>query len=268
MLELSATATRPVIDAHPIRTPLCHKLASHRGVGEKDALFLETLLRRNQRTVEAGARLLELGAPHHEIHVILSGWAMRRKVMPNGTFQIVALHLPGDICEFNALLGSASDTEIVAVDTVRAATISARMLNELAQRPRLSRALWMEAMASGSIQRQWFANIAYHNASLRMAHLLCEFVHRLDQVGQSRHLPDMDSVVFACPLTQLHIGNATAMSVEHANRTLGQLKKSFGVHAKAGAMKIGSLTNLQEFCHFSCDYIMLESRSDPIVPHS
>ncbi|MFT4053805.1 MAG: Crp/Fnr family transcriptional regulator [Novosphingobium sp.] len=243
--------------------------ATHtRGVGEQDALFLEALLRRNLRSVEPGARLLELGAPHHEIHVIIEGWAMRRKVMPNGTYQIVALHLPGDICEFNALLGSASDTEVMAINTVRAATISARMLNEMAQRPRLSRALWMEAMASGSIQRQWFANIAYHNASRRVAHLICEFAHRLDQVGQTKHLPDVDSLVFACPLTQYHLGNATAMSVEHTNRTLAQLKKSFGLHTRGGVMKIGQLGKMQEFCHFSPGYITLEIQTHPIVPHS
>ncbi|MFC4257375.1 helix-turn-helix domain-containing protein [Altererythrobacter xixiisoli] len=239
---------------------LAHKLVAHRNVHDADARHLDTILRRNQRTVEPGTPLMELGSPHSEIHIILEGWALRRKIMPGGASQIVALHLPGDICEFNAVLGTASDTETIAVDRVRAGTISARALNELATHPRLSRALWLEAMASGSIQRQWFANIACANAASRMAHLLCELELRLDLMGASQTQRG-GGRLFACPLTQMHLGNAAAMSVEHANRTLAQLRRQFGLVARNGQIEIGDLPALQAFCGFDGSYIALETNN-------
>lgn len=238
---------------------LARKLVAHRNVHDGDALHLDAILRRNQRTVEPGTPLMELGSLHSEIHIILEGWALRRKPMAGGASQIVAVHLPGDICEFNAVLGTASDTETIAVDRVRAGTISARTLNELATHPRLSRALWLESMASGSIQRQWFANIACSNAAIRMAHLLCELEQRLDLTGASQ--PHGGGRMFACPLTQMHLGNATAMSVEHANRTLAQLRRQFGLVARNGMIEIGDLAGLQAFCGFNGSYIVLETNN-------
>ncbi|AXB75547.1 Crp/Fnr family transcriptional regulator [Novosphingobium sp. P6W] len=245
---------------------LTRKLVGHRGVNAEDGRWLDTILQRNQRSVEPGSALVELGAPHSEIHVIVGGWAMRRKKMRDGSNQIVALHLPGEICEFNAVLGMVSDTETVAIDRVRAAAISARTLNELSTHPRLGRALWWESMASGAIQRQWFANVASANAATRMAHLLCELEQRLHLVGGSQ--AHGEGRVFTCPLTQMHLGNATAMSVEHANRTLAQLRRQFGLRAKGGLIEIDDLAGLQAFCGFDPGYIVLDAKSHaPSIMH-
>lgn len=250
----------PVSHAKRTLNALSVKLEHFRAVGPADAEFLDAILQRNQRTTKAGARLVEQGMPQMEISVILDGWAARQKVMRDGERQIVAFHLPGDVCEFNALLGASADTETIALGPVRSATISRGMLNELAARPKLTRGLWWEALAGGAVQREWMANIARRTAAQRLAHLLSELHCRLAMVGHA------DDASFACPLTQVQFANACAMTVEHANRTLRKLRDLFGIETQSGHILFGDLASTREFAGFDEAYIKLNDGQDHMMP--
>ena len=54
--------------------------------------------------------------------IMLEGWAIRSKPHDAGR-QIVALHLPGDICDFNALLNRRADCAIEAAEGGGAAAV-------------------------------------------------------------------------------------------------------------------------------------------------
>ncbi|WP_246215875.1 Crp/Fnr family transcriptional regulator [Microvirga makkahensis] len=50
-------------------------------------------------TVPARADLIREGDPTDGIFLILSGWACRCKVLPDGERQITAYFIPGDLCD-------------------------------------------------------------------------------------------------------------------------------------------------------------------------
>lgn len=237
---------------------LVRKLSHYRNLPADELLPLEGSLQRSRRTTQPRAILIEQGEPAGEICVILDGWAARQKVLADGSRQILAFHLPGDICEFNALLGAAADTETIALNGVKSARITRRLLNELAvAAPRVSQALWWEALSSNAIQREWLINIARRSATERIAHLLCELHSRLLLVGLA------SSTGFQLPLTQAQLANACAMTVEHTNRTLRKLRDLAGVQFEAGSVDFADPEAVRSIARFNGDYLLLkEMRSE------
>lgn len=231
---------------------LSKKLSHYRQVPADEEPILAKTLRQNQRSTQSRAILIEQGEPAAEICVILKGWASRQKIVSDGSRQILAFHLPGDICEFNALLGASSDTQTVALSDVRSARITRRALNELAATaPKVSQALWWEALSSNAIQREWLINIARRGASERIAHLLCELHYRLSLVGAA------SDTAFASPLTQAQLGNACGMSAEHTNRTLRKLRDTVGIGLEDGEVRFADIDAAHRYSDFDRRYVLL-----------
>lgn len=231
---------------------LCRKLDSYRVLGMEDRQRLQRALDQRRRHTEPRSVLIEQGEPPREICVMLEGWAARQKVLADGKRQILAFHLPGDICEFNALLGAVTDTETVALSPVLSASITGRTLSELtATAPRVGQALWWDAFASGAVQREWMINVIRRPALQRLAHLLCELHTRLGLVG----LATKDACV--TPLTQAHLANACGMTVEHTNRTIRKLRDEHGILFEAGSIALGDVAKARELATFEEKYILL-----------
>lgn len=238
---------------------LTRKLAHYRPFEVEDQRCLEKMLDQRRRTTEPRSLLSEQGEPPGEICVILDGWAARQKILADGSRQILAFHLPGDVCEFNALLDVPADTEICAISQVRSASITGRMLNELTARaPRVGQALWWDASAGQAIQREWLINIVHRGASQRVTHLLCELHSRLKLVGRAHESG------FRSPLTQAHLANACGMTVEHTNRSLRKLRQELGIGFEAGTVAFDNLAAAHRFAGFDGRYILLRNAQIPV----
>jgi len=230
---------------------LARKLSHHAPISRAECDALDKLLGLNVRTVAAGTDVVPAGSSPSEISVILSGWACRVKRGVAGS-QIVAFHLPGDVCDFNALIIGATDTSVEAIDTVRVAGISRRGLRELSARfPKVSQGLWWESLMASSVQREWVANLCQRDSGQRVAHLICEIVTRLELVGL------LSNGRCRFPITQSALGNACGITPEHANRTLRRLRDQNLLILADRSLTLIDRPALEQFCRFDPAYLHL-----------
>src|SRR3712207_2402930 len=81
--------------------PLALRLEAYTKLSQDDRASIERLSRRGQRQVSARRDLIREGDKPKSVFLIQEGWACRYKQLPDGRRQIVALFLPGDLCDMN-----------------------------------------------------------------------------------------------------------------------------------------------------------------------
>jgi CRP-like cAMP-binding protein len=107
-----------------VENPFVRKMERHVRLAPEDRAILDGLARQHIRHV-AGRQDIE--GPHTEpyhTHLILDGWACRYKQFPDGRRAIVALLLPGDLCDPFAFRRGRMDHAIGALTPVTVARIT------------------------------------------------------------------------------------------------------------------------------------------------
>lgn len=250
MLFPFSEAPRSAASDDPGSSYLTRKLDQHFELGPREQASLQRFLQARVQTVDTGVSIVEEGDAPREIHVILSGWACRTRRASNGRYQILAFHLPGDVCDFGAFAMRRSDSSIVAQTPLRVASIGQAALRDLSgSSPRLAQAFWRESAAAASVQREWLVRICQQNARQRVASLFSELAARLYVVGLA------DDAGFALPLTQADIGNACGLTPEHTNRTLRELRTGGLVAFERGRVEFLCWDALIELAGFRGDYL-------------
>lgn len=151
--------------------------------------------------------------------MLLSGFAIRSKIVASGHRQILAIQMRGELLDIqNALLEKADHS----VHMLTAGTIAVIPKEEIVAltlaRPRIGHAIWVYTLVEGSIFREWTVNVGRRNARSRIAHLFCEFSLRLRLAGLGRH----DE--YELPMTQEQLADATGLTPVHVNRTIKALE--------------------------------------------
>ncbi|MBP0445131.1 Crp/Fnr family transcriptional regulator [Roseomonas sp. SSH11] len=206
--------------------------------------------------VPARWRVVRQGDRPDRIHVLLSGFACRYRLLPEGQRQILGFILPGDAC--NLQFFGALDYSVAALTSCDVATVSRRELEQLAQeRPGIASALWCTAMADQSALREWLVSVGARSAVVRLAHMFCEFHTRLMQLGL------VNGTSFNLPITQVDVANALGLSSVHANRSLMQLRTRGLMEWKAGRVTIPDPGALQRFGSFNPYYLHMRTFSCP-----
>ncbi len=160
------------------------------------------------------------GDPYHT-HLILDGWACRYKPFPDGRRAIVALLLPGDLCDPFAFRRARMDHAIGALTPVTVARITPDQIGDaIRDRPAVEECLWREMLATTAIHREWIASVGRRSAIERLAHLFCELHLRLTRVGLA------DGATLPMPVTQPDLADALGQTSVHINRTLKELRTS------------------------------------------
>lgn len=93
--------------------------------------------------------------------------------------------------------------------------------------------------------------IGSRNSQQRIAHLLCELLHRLGAIGLA------DKHGFALPLTQSDLGEATGITPVHVNRVLRDLRKANVVQLSKQRVEILDLKRLSQIADFDEGYLHL-----------
>ncbi|WP_198005861.1 Crp/Fnr family transcriptional regulator [Erythrobacter sp. SD-21] len=160
--------------------------------------------------------------------LIVSGCASRFKTLANGERQINSFHFRGDMVDLQSALMLKSDHSIRTHSPCRVARIECRAVLQLAQQfPEWARVLWFDTLVDAAIFREWTLNVGRRSAVSRVAHLLLEIAHRLQDIGES------DGYEFQMPVTQTDLADAAGLSAVHTNRSLQTLRqrglvRSFG----------------------------------------
>jgi CRP-like cAMP-binding protein len=210
------------------------------------------------RELAAGEDLLTQGSCSTFCSVVVRGVLARSETVPDGSRQIVAFLLPGDVFDLQPLATPCMDHSVTALTATTVATASHDAAAAMARaHPRLWMLLMREAAVEVAILRQWVVNCGRRNAHARTAHLFCELYSRLAAVGLAKH--------HACelPLTQAVLSDATGLSVVHVNRVLQQLRAEGLIRLKAGHLVVLDWKGLCDAAGFDPAYLQGAAPATP-----
>lgn len=185
--------------------------------------------------------------------LMLSGFAIRHKIVADGARQIVAVHMKGDMVDLqNSFLGVA-DHSVQVLTTSEVAFIPREAVKKLAfQHPRVGMAMWYDTLVDGSIFREWIANVGRRDAQCRVAHLLCELSLRMKVAGLG------EETEYELPMTQEQLADTTGLTAVHVNRTLKALEaKGLIERSSRRTVMIGDWNKLAEVGDFDSNYLHL-----------
>lgn len=241
--------------------PMLRKLAYWQKFGESDR---EAVLALPHSVKSLGSNNYIVREGDYAAHscVLLSGFAIRHKIVADGRRQIVSIHMKGDIVDLqNSLLGRA-DHSVQMLTAGKVALIPRDEVNRIAfERPLVGKAMWIDTLVDASIFREWVANVGRRDAPTRIAHLLCEFSLRLKVAGLGEHTN------YELPMTQEQLADATGLTAVHVNRTLRSLEGDRLIErSNPRRIVIGDWRKLADAGDFDSAYLHLHE-SEPALAH-
>jgi len=215
-----------------LATTVLRKMSMHAPLARPECDRLLSLATRSQR-FSAREVVVEERATRHEACALITGHAFRYKMLPDGSRQILSFHLPGDIVDLHAALIETADHSVATLsDAVFAYLPQDDVTAAMADCPGIARAFWRETLVDAAITREWLLGLGRRDAFARLAHLLCETALRASAAGVGR------AGRFRFPVTQTDLGEATALTPVHVNRTLQRLRGEGLVAMHGGEVRI------------------------------
>jgi CRP-like cAMP-binding protein len=212
------------------------------------------------RTLERGKVFVREGEPTTHSCVLLSGFAIRSKIVAGGERQIVSIHMKGEMVDLQNSLLEIADHSVQMLTSGKIAMIPREdILRVAAERPIVGRAMWIDTLVEGSIFREWIANVGRRDARTRIAHLLCEFSLRLKVAGLGQETD------YELPMTQEQIGDATGLTPVHVNRTIKGLEADGLIdRSNPRVVHIGDWRKLADAGDFDSTYLHMP-RDEPAL---
>jgi CRP-like cAMP-binding protein len=236
------------VTAHPLDL-LVRNLAAHAPLGELDRDAILNLPH-TVRTLEAQSYITREGEPPTVCAVLTTGFAYRHKLTHEGARQIVAIHIPGDALDFQALFLDVADHNVQTLTRASVAVIPREALQALANtRGAVGRAILINVLIEASISREWVLNVGRRAAPARMAHLFCEFALRLENQGV---VPEYG---YELPMTQEQLADTLGLTSVHVNRTLKMLESRGLIMRDRRRVQFPDWQRMRDFGDFNQRYL-------------
>jgi CRP-like cAMP-binding protein len=216
----------------------------------EDRRLLDDVIR-DDREVGPRDDLIKEGDDPDDVLLILEGFACRYKLTRDGKRQIAAYLVPGDFCNLHVFILKAMDHNIGTLSACRIVAIPRARILELTERPAIARALWWATLVDEAILREWLVSLGRRDAAQRLAHILCELLHRLRAVGLAK------GSSYELPLTQVDLADTLGLSTVHLNRSLQALRNEGLITLKDKHVVILHPTRLTELAGFNPNYLHL-----------
>lgn len=233
--------------------PFVRKLEYGADLTDQDRAVLLRISEGAQR-LPAHADIVSEGDRPAAVHLVMAGYACRYKLLPDGRRQIMALFLPGDLCDLHVQILGEMDHSIGTLSAASVADIPVETVRQLIANPRINQALWWASLVDEGTLREWLVSMGQRASTEQMAHVFCEIYVRLRAVGLG---PDQS---FSFPLTQADLADLMGISTVHANRTLLELRAKGLVEIKGRKVIIPDFPRLQAFGGFNPNYLHLRDR--------
>ena len=202
------------------------------------------------REVAAHRDLIREGDNPGPAFVVLEGWAIRYKVLPNGSRQIVSFLMPGDFCDPHMGTLDEMDHSVGTVTICQIASISREKMEALiVATPALTRSFWRAQLIDEGVSRAWIASMGRRNATERVAHLMLELYVRMRNIG----LTADDTCQL--PLTQPVIADALGLTPVHTNRVFRTLREQGMMTLSSGTLTILNAVALAKTAGFDDSYL-------------
>ena len=176
-------------------------------------------LRRGTRQIAERQLLMHEGQSPTELATLLSGWAFRFKLLPDGRRQILSFLLPGDLVVFHGLHDKALNFSVQTLTTVRLCvfdTIELRLF--LKDRPHIRCEVEARYAVELAAADEMITDLGQKRAPGRIARLVLALEARLATRGL------VEKGVFFFPLRQEHLADTLGLTAIHVSRTLTQLR--------------------------------------------
>ena len=229
--------------------PLIRKLANVASLSEVEREVLQRLCD-DPRDVPADRDILSEGDRPDHLHLILEGWAIRYKLLANGSRQITAFLIPGDFCDQHVMVLQQMDHSIATLCPSKIAYIPIESVNAMTrQRPELLQALWWSTLVDEAVLRAWIVNLGRRNAFKRTAHMMCEMYERMGNVGL------VQGKEFNLPLTQDEIADSLGLTPVHTNRVIMRLRQEGLITFSRQQLTIPDIDRLKRISEFNPNYL-------------
>ena len=203
------------------------------------------------RPAPARTDLISEGEEPENVHLVMSGYACRYKILPDGRRQIMAIFVPGDVCDLHVQILGQMDHSIGTLSEATVVDIPPVVINRLVANPRINRGLWWMTLVDEGTLREWLVSMGQRGAAEQMAHVFCELHLRLRSVG----LAEDDS--FDIPGTQEDMADLMGITPVHVNRTLAVLREQGLIALSGGRLAISDVGRLRAFGGFDPNYLHL-----------
>ena len=242
--------------------PLTMKMEQFTRFDPEERLRLNELLKYPTRSYERGEDIIGEGEKVEDIHLVLTGLAARTKILRNGERQIMALLVPGDLCDVEVFILDALDHNITAMSQTTCVLIPAKVVEDLlTESSKITKALWWSTMTDSAILREWIVDHGSRDARERVAHLFYELLIRYRVIGETTD----DSLPFL--MTQEDLADATGMTAVHVNRTLQELRGEGLIELKGKVLTVLDPQRLKQTAKYETNYLhlMRTQKGDPEV---
>lgn len=214
-------------------------------------------LDRDVRKFKPRQSIIREGDRPEQVHLIISGWAVRYKTLPDGSRQIIGFLLPGDFCDLHVAVLRQMDHAIVALTACEVAFIPSAEIDKLTSHHNsLAKALWWGTLVDEAVLRNWVVNIGRRDAHERIAHLLCELHLRMKMIGL------VSNGKCSFPLTQEELADATGLTSVHTNRTLQRLRSEGLIELQGRMLTVLDTQALAKVAGFDPGYLHIERREN------
>lgn len=210
------------------------------------------------RTVRAQEYIVRESYPAQYCSLLVSGFAIRHKIVGSGRRQIVSILLQGDLIDLHNSMFGTADHNVQMLTRGKIVTIPRGEIRKLMlKRPNIAKAILMQILLDSSILREWMAGIGRRDARTRIAHLLCEFAMRMKAAGLATGM-ECD-----LPMSQEQLADATGLTPVYVNRTLKQLGEERLIHRTSPrSITIADWQRLSEAGDFNSGYLHIPA-GDP-----
>ena len=213
---------------------------------------LDELVADRVETYRVREDIIRDGERMEECHVVLSGLAARYKILPDGSRQILAFLVPGDLCDAEIFVLQRMDHGVVALTETQCAILPAATMRELLREVScIGEALWWGTMTDLAVLRERIVDHGRRDARERIAHLIYEMLIRYRMVGAAKD----DSFFF--PVTQDELADATGLTPVHVNRMLQQLREEGLIEFRSRQLRVLDPPGLKNAGGFEADYLHL-----------
>ncbi len=184
----------------------------------QDEIDFISQFKKGELSVDKGGTVLAEGSRNPHLYTILSGWAFRYKLLPDGRRQIVNFAMPGDMIGLQGTLMGEMQHSVEALSPMLMCVFQREELMSLyrAHPPLAYDVTWIAAREE-SILDENLLSVGRRNAMERLAYLLSFITERARDVGLFNGTP------LEIPITQQHLADTLGLSLVHTNKTVRKL---------------------------------------------
>ena len=201
------------------------------------------LMSDSAQSMPAGKVLIRADTEHDYVYRLKSGWACRKRAVPDGREQLILVFLPGDLFAIKSIFLTRQPDSIqilsdAVVERLHCVTLRSAYSRDV---DLTHRCMWQLVEEERRLHG-WVFGLGQGSAEERLALLLVDLRGRLALAGTIAE----GALTFELPLTQVQIAEHLGITSVHVNRTLKSFREKGIAVFRNGDVTIKNLAGLRQ----------------------